>query len=148
MNPVTTGMMEDVGKKKRTVEDYTSATSAKRRDIKERSVESDPTMKHPKYLERSVWTDADMSPSFSLTVCCTLTDRPLPCPSPNEFLNTDAMNTIHNNPHLFKIVTPINVLKFESLLESHPNKPFIQSICTSLHEGFWPGPTHVRRNTR
>ena len=45
MNPVTTGTTEDVGKKKRTAADYTSATSAERRDIKERSVESDPTMK-------------------------------------------------------------------------------------------------------
>ena len=115
-----------------------SATSARKQDIKERSVESDPAMKRPKYFERSVWTDADMSPSFSPTACCTLTDGPLPRPAPEEFLNADAMNTIHNNPHLLKIVTPINVSKFENLLESHPNRPFVQSVCTSLREGFWP----------
>jgi hypothetical protein len=55
-----------------------------------------------------------------------------------EFSNVDAMNTIQDNPHLFKIVTPIDVTQFEKLLESHPNKPFVQSVCTSLREGFWP----------
>ena len=48
------------------------------------------------------------------------------------------MDTIRNNPQLFKIVTPINVLKFEELLNSHPNKSFVESVCTSLCEGFWP----------
>jgi hypothetical protein len=41
---------------------------------------------------------------------------------------TGPANT-SDNPHLFKIVTPINV---------DPNKPFVQSVCVSLREGFWP----------
>jgi hypothetical protein len=89
-------------------------------------------------MERSVWTNIDTASSFSPTACCTLTDRPLPRPPPEESLNLDALNTIRDNPKLFKIVTPINVLQFEKLLESHPNQPFVKSVCTSLREGFWP----------
>ena len=84
------------------------------------------------------WTDADTSPLISPTAACTLSDEPLPRPSLQEFSNLDAMQTIRDNPHLFKIVTPINVDRFESLLETHPNKPFVQSVCISFREGFWP----------
>ncbi|PBK83568.1 hypothetical protein ARMGADRAFT_1048413 [Armillaria gallica] len=48
------------------------------------------------------------------------------------------MNTIKNYPHLFNVSTPIEVDHFESLLFSHPNTPFVQSVMTSLCEGFWP----------
>ena len=48
------------------------------------------------------------------------------------------MNTVRDNPHLFEIVTPINVSQFEELLQTHPNKPFVDSVCLSLREGFWP----------
>jgi hypothetical protein len=48
------------------------------------------------------------------------------------------MSTIRNNPHLFRIVTPIKVDAFEHLLISHPNRPFVLSVCESLREGFWP----------
>lgn len=92
----------------------------------------------PKYIERSVWTDANASHYFSPTACCTLTDNPLPRPPPKEFANSDAITTIDRNPHLFKIVTPIDVTRFEELLDSHPNKPFVKSVCISLREGFWP----------
>ena len=63
---------------------------------------------------------------------------PLPRPPQEEFENIDAMTTINNNPHLFKIVTPIRIDRFKSLLDSHPNQPFIKSVCVALREGFWP----------
>jgi hypothetical protein len=139
MNRVTSGTMENAVKRKRIVEDSMCATNAGKEDIKGRSAESlELVPKRPKYLQRSVWTDIDTSPSFSPTASCTLSDKPLPRPPPQEFLNLEAMDTIRNNPHLFKIVTPINVNQFEILLESHPNRPFVQSVCTSLQEGFWP----------
>ena len=115
-----------------------SATSVAKQATKGRSVKNDLILKHPKYLECLVWTDTDTSPSFSPTACWTLTDNPLPQPSPDEFLNSDAINTIQSNPELFKIITPINILKFEELLESHPNWPSVESVCSSLREGFWP----------
>ena len=40
--------------------------------------------------------------------------------------------------HLFRITTPINVDCFQSLLSSHPNQPFVLSVCRGLREGFWP----------
>ena len=42
------------------------------------------------------------------------------------------------NPHLFKIVTPIKVDQFEDLLKTHPNRPFVDSVCYGLRNGFWP----------
>lgn len=67
-----------------------------------------------------------------------MTDDLLPRLPPEEFSNIEAVTTICDNPHLFKIVTPIDVTRFERLLESHPNRPFIESVCISLWEGFWP----------
>jgi hypothetical protein len=49
-----------------------------------------------------------------------------------------ARETITNNPSLFKIVSPIKVDIFELYLTSHPNQPFVKSICKGLREGFWP----------
>ena len=132
-------MKANVTKWKRSAGDTTYATSAERLDIRERSA-SPPELaiKRPKYLQRSVWTDADTSPLHSPTALSTLSDRPLPRPPPQEFSNVEAMETIHDNPHLFKIITPINVDQFEELLASHLNSTFVQFVCTSFQEGFWP----------
>jgi hypothetical protein len=67
-----------------------------------------------------------------------MTDDPLPRPPEEEYSNHDAVSTVKDYPHLFKIVTPIKVNRFEQLLDTHPNKAFVQSVCTSLRDGFWP----------
>jgi hypothetical protein len=36
------------------------------------------------------------------------------------------------------VETPFDVDKFELLLADHPNQPFVKSVMTGLHEGFWP----------
>ena len=138
-NHVINGMTVNVAKRRKTADGYTSVTSAGKGDIKEetaRSSESEPS--RPKYMQRSVWTNVDETHRFSPTACCTLSDDPLPRPPPEEFENLDAITTIRDNPYLFKIITPINISRFESLLKTHLNKPFVQSMCTSFHEGFWP----------
>ena len=135
MSLATNGMTVNAPKRKRTAGDVISATNAELVDIEERIARRERVPKHPKYLQHSVWTNEDASPSFSPTACCTLTDQPLPCP-PQAFSNIDALNTIRDNPHLFEIVTPINVSRFEDLLSY--NRPFVQSVCLSLREGFWP----------
>ena len=89
-------------------------------------------------MQRSVWTKAATSVSFSPTARSTLTNDPLPRPPLAEFTNLDTQTTLRNNPHLFKIVTPINVDRFEQLLDTHPNEPFVRSVTVSLREGFWP----------
>jgi hypothetical protein len=64
--------------------------------------------------------------------------EPIPSPPLNEVYDSDAARTVAQRPDLFRIVTPINVDWFEELLTDHPNQPFVQSVCQSLHQGFWP----------
>ncbi|KIK75158.1 hypothetical protein PAXRUDRAFT_19224, partial [Paxillus rubicundulus Ve08.2h10] len=73
----------------------------------------------------------------SRTVQWTEFAEPLPSPPAKEFLNIQASNTIRSYPHLFVVSTPIDVDQFQSLLSSHPNQPFILSVCRGLREGFW-----------
>lgn len=138
-NLAITGTRGNAVKPKMIVDDNMSVTSAKRLDTREKIAESpERAPKRPRYLQHSVWADHRVPIPFSPTASCTLTDEPLPQPSPEEFQNSDAVTTIKNNPDLFRIITPIKVDRFEELLVSHPNKPFVESICTSLREGFWP----------
>ncbi|KLO20450.1 hypothetical protein SCHPADRAFT_788857, partial [Schizopora paradoxa] len=46
--------------------------------------------------------------------------------------------TLKRHARLFKIVTPINVDRFEELLASHPNRPYVDSVVIALRKGFWP----------
>ncbi|KAL1695676.1 hypothetical protein GGG16DRAFT_40467, partial [Schizophyllum commune] len=56
----------------------------------------------------------------------------------NERQNEVALRTIRENPHLFDIVTPIQVDRFEELLVGHPNRALVDSVVRSLREGAWP----------
>src|SRR5258708_40287828 len=47
------------------------------------------------------------------------------------------MNTIHSYPHLFPIITPVDVDRFKLLLHNHPNTALISSVCCGLRSGFW-----------
>ena len=89
----------------------------------------------PKYLRHNIYhTD-----TFSLsTADWTEYALPLPSPPKNETDNPIVSKTITENPSLFKIITPINVNRFESLLSDHLNQPFVSSVCRGLREGFWP----------
>ena len=60
---------------------------------------------------------------------------PAPRLPKNELLNIEKLNIIQNYPHL---LTPIQVNHFCKLLESHPNRPLVNSICEGLKSGFWP----------
>ncbi|KAI0352123.1 hypothetical protein OH77DRAFT_1409764, partial [Trametes cingulata] len=67
-----------------------------------------------------------------------LTHAPLP-EVPKEVREDPAVNrTLRDHAHLFKIVTPINVGRFEELLADHPNQDFAKSVVRGLREGFWP----------
>jgi len=63
---------------------------------------------------------------------------PLPNIPVSELLNPVPNSTLASHPHLFKIVTPVNVDKLEQLLVSHPNRPLVKSVCCGFHDGFWP----------
>jgi hypothetical protein len=77
---------------------------------------------------------------------------PFPRPSVSELANGLVSATIRDRPDLFQIITPLNIPRLEQLLDTHPNRPFVDSLCLSLREGFWPWadtsrePTEVTRN--
>ena len=80
-----------------------------------------------------MWTDVDLG--ISRAALWTKDAMPLPSVPLEEFKNMEAINTIFSNPHLFKIVTPINISRFKEL---HPNRPFVDSVIYGLSYGFWP----------
>src|SRR6202522_3812102 len=127
----TSGMMEPVGKRKRTAGGTMCATIARNEDTRERNVGSCPieagACKRPRYLRSLIWSHPARQPLISPTAYCTVHDQPLPRPPEEEYENLDAMTTINQNLDLFKIVTPINVNRFEQLLNSYPNQPFTNS---------------------
>jgi len=55
--------------------------------------------------------------------------NPLPSVPEHELSNLEAMETIVKNSSLFKIITPINIDCFKQLLHTHPNQPFVDSVC-------------------
>ncbi|KAF8997017.1 hypothetical protein BDQ17DRAFT_1249127 [Cyathus striatus] len=79
------------------------------------------------------------SPSFSLSpvLSYTLHAKPLLSVPPEVKNDPILRSVIDSNPHLFKIVTPINVDIFECYVSLHSNQPFTLSVCEDLHYGFW-----------
>ena len=68
----------------------------------------------------------------------TLSAPLLPGPPTNELLNSTAKHTITMHPHLFAVVSPVNVDCLEELLATHPNHLFALSLCAGFCKGFWP----------
>ena len=90
----------------------------------------------PRYLRYNLW---DPTTPFHPTVAdWSETAIPLPAPPLSELNDPIVQKTISDNPHLFWIVTPINVDRFETLLSDHPNPLFVESVCAGLRRGFWP----------
>ncbi len=90
----------------------------------------------PKYKRGFVFSTADSRRSWAAG--CTEYKLPVPRPPAREFENAEAIKTIEDHPHLFKITTPIKVDVLESYLEKHPNPGFVSSVMTTLKDGFWP----------
>ncbi len=90
----------------------------------------------PKYRQGFVFSTANAG--GSRTAGCTEFKLLVPQPPVKEFENTEALKTIEEHPHLFKITTPIEVDVLKKCLETHPNPEFVDSVLTALKEGFWP----------
>ena len=90
----------------------------------------------PKYLRHNIWDGNDFFSKSSAD--WSETAKPLPTLPELELANPTVTKTINENPNLFGIITPIYVDRFELLLKSHPNRPFVASVCRGLREGFWP----------
>src|SRR5882724_7156774 len=92
--------------------------------------------KRPCWTRGFLWLHG--APSRTPSATSTETAPPLASVPTSELNSITANATINAHPELFKIVTPINVDKFESLLVQHPNRPLVNSVCRSLREGAWP----------
>ncbi len=90
----------------------------------------------PKYRRGFVFSAANAG--GSQTAGCMEFELPVPRPPVKEFENAEALKTIKEHPHLFKITTPIEVDVLKKYLETHPNPEFVDSVLTTLKEGFWP----------
>src|SRR5258708_2594917 len=64
--------------------------------------------------------------------------QPIPSVPQGDYRYSDITSTIATHSHLFKIVTPIRVDRFEQLLTRHPNRSLVESVCHGLRVGFWP----------
>ena len=90
----------------------------------------------PRFVRDLIWgkTTNSISPAAQYSLFA----DPLPRPPRSELENSTALNTICDNPNLFKIVCNINIKKLAKLLEEHPNQSFVQSVIAGLREGLWP----------
>ncbi|THH15183.1 hypothetical protein EW146_g5256 [Bondarzewia mesenterica] len=92
--------------------------------------------KPPRFLRGFLWS-GDQKP---VTPSASATETAAPLPSiPDHFLHDEtSWSTIRDNLELFKIITTVNVDRFEYLLQDHPNPAFVQSVVRGLRIGFWP----------
>ncbi|TDL28528.1 hypothetical protein BD410DRAFT_834608 [Rickenella mellea] len=90
----------------------------------------------PKWTRGFVWEGDE--PNINPSAEASLTAKPFPSVPIHERKNLPALHTILKHRHLFKIVTPINVTRFEEHLADHPNRALVDSACRGLREGFWP----------
>ena len=81
----------------------------------------------PKYLRYNLWQEGSHFSHSSAD--WSKTALPLPSIPPSELANPIVTKTIKENPHLFDIITLIFIDRFENLLDSHPNQPFMKSVC-------------------
>jgi len=112
-------------------------------DIRKRNTSRSPSpslierpLKRPRHRRGLIWSPTDVS--FSPTARSSEYAEPVPTPPLNKVSDSDAAQTVAQRPDLFRIVTPINVNRFEELLADHPNQPFVISVCRALRQGFWP----------
>ena len=90
----------------------------------------------PKYARNFVWID-DEPPHMTLAAYTEIMPA-LPSPPENELNNEGARATIRHHPHLFQLVTPVNIDRLEYYLSLHPNHALTCSIILGFREGFWP----------
>ena len=121
----------------------TSARTATALDMSMVTVQTNPNRvrnegsdRPPRYLRPFYWEGDKDGVSHLASISETL--PPLPQVPDKEQENHVVTTTIHDNEHLFDIVTPINIDRFQSLLSNHPNQPYVRSVLKGLREGFWP----------
>jgi hypothetical protein len=92
----------------------------------------------PCYLCDFLFDQFNTSEAFSPIAYSSFFAKPVPHPPSSIVDDLVVHSTITALPNIFKIVTPIKVDSLWNLLTSHPNQPFVNSICKALSLGFWP----------
>jgi hypothetical protein len=134
--PDTTVQMDAVAQQE-LVDTITSVSSANNQDITKKTALSKLDVIYvmkPKYLHYNEWLNEGAGNESRHDWMSCLADwtehaKPLPGVPDFERENREVMKTIADRPELFKIITPINVDQFEELLKTHPNCPFVESVC-------------------
>ena len=90
----------------------------------------------PKICRGLVWTNNE--PTHTMLAAYTEIMPALPIPPANELNNDIALTMICDYPHLFLLITPININHLESHLTTHPNQALVHSIILRFWQGFWP----------
>ncbi|KAJ3501224.1 hypothetical protein NLJ89_g9438 [Agrocybe chaxingu] len=90
----------------------------------------------PRYAYDLIWSENEL-PWVTLALASEFFDPMPPVPA-HELANPTTYHTISSYPHQFQVVSPICVSVLDNFLASHPNQPFIWSVCEGLIHGFWP----------
>jgi hypothetical protein len=91
----------------------------------------------PSFRRGFVWTDSSMD-NVSPSALYTLTAPPLPDPPCHLVDDPKIQAALQAYKEHIRVETPFKVDKLESMLLSHPNRPFVESVMKGLREGFWP----------
>jgi hypothetical protein len=133
---------EDVGAQTVVADTNIAASSVGRLDMERKAALSRLDVIYgmqPTYLRHNFWEEGKNNKTNLHCVADWMEHaKPLQDVPMGEFTNTVAMRMIEEHPNLFKIVTPINIDRFEELLQTHLNHPFVEAVCCGVHEGFWP----------
>ena len=113
-----------------------SEASARRHRENDRSPLSSYWAARPRYARDFIWEERE--PQRLTTADMSERLPPVPSPPRGEIENPTALATLRANPNLFRVVTPINVTRFRTYLQAHPNQPLVSSVLRGLQEGFWP----------
>lgn len=90
----------------------------------------------PKWMRTLIWDDNDDAPSPLQLY--SIDHPPLPSVPTSVACNDSIISTITNHPHLFKVVTPLNIPELAQHLQHHPNRPLVDTFIRMLREGAWP----------
>jgi hypothetical protein len=93
------------------------------------------TAKRPRYA-RILFGSAEIG--NTPLAAYTETASPVPDVPAYELRNAEVGNTIRDHPHLFAVVTPVNVQALRVVAARHPNQALVESLCIGFEKGFWP----------
>ncbi|KAH9970694.1 hypothetical protein BGW80DRAFT_1327507 [Lactifluus volemus] len=94
--------------------------------------------RYPRFLRGFVWKDSTSSHFVCPSAVASESAPPLPSPPSSILSDPSTVSALSDHSHLFRVVTPIKIDRFASLLSSHPNRAFVDSVINGLRNGFWP----------